>query len=118
MVNIIARAFYALGDTTTPMMISIFCLRLSAVLTFVLIFLLRQGGLAAANTLTSMVNVALLGFALRKKIARLDLPRMLQHLPALLGSAIIAGAVAWMVNYYSERWFGYGKFWSKFAAVF
>jgi len=118
MVNIMARAFYALGDTTTPMKISIFCLGLNAVLTFVLIFLLRQGGLAAANTLTSMVNVALLGFALRKKIARLELPRMLQHLPALLGSAIIAGAMAWMVNFHWERWFGHGNFWTKFAAVF
>lgn len=118
MVNIMARAFYALGDTATPMKISIFCLGLNAVLTFVLIFLLRQGGLAAANTLTSIVNVGLLGFALRKKIARLELPRMLQHLPALLGSAVIAGALAWMVNFYWERWFGHGNFWTKFGAVF
>ena len=65
-----------------------------------------------------MVNVALLGFALRKKIARLDLPRMLQHLPALLGSAVIAGSLAWMINFHWERWFGHANFWTKLGSVF
>src|SRR5258705_2521982 len=73
MVNILARAFYALGDTKTPMKISIFCLGLNALFTFALIFDYRQAGLGIANTLTSTVNVCLLGFALRKKIARLEL---------------------------------------------
>src|SRR6185369_4438824 len=78
MVNILARAFYALGDTKTPMKISVFCLFMNALFTLALVFPFRQGGLGIANTLSSVINVCLLGFALRKKIARLDLRRLLR----------------------------------------
>ena len=56
MVNILARAFYALGDTTTPMKVSVFCLALNAVLTFMLIFPLRQGGLGVANSMCNWTS--------------------------------------------------------------
>ncbi len=118
MVNILARAFYALGDTATPMKVSIFCLALNAVLTFVLIFPLRQAGLGLANTLTSAVNVGLLAFALRKKIARLDLRRVGRQVPGLAGSAVVAGALAWTLAYHWERLFGHGNFWLKLSSVF
>jgi putative peptidoglycan lipid II flippase len=72
-VNILARAFYALGDTKTPMNISIFCLGLNLILAAVLVFPLRQGGLGIANTLTSIGNVSLLFFALRKKMGKLGM---------------------------------------------
>src|SRR5207253_836138 len=48
MVNILARAFYALGDTKTPMKTSVFCLTLNAILTFALVFQFKQAGLGVA----------------------------------------------------------------------
>jgi putative peptidoglycan lipid II flippase len=68
-VNILARAFYALGDTKTPMQISLVSLALNLVLAAALVVPLRQGGLGLANTATSICNVWLLIYALRKKIA-------------------------------------------------
>src|SRR6202012_1869130 len=61
-VNILARAFYALGDTKTPMKISIFCLILNFVVGGFLIFPLHEGGAGLANTLTSAINAGLLLF--------------------------------------------------------
>src|SRR5688572_4533867 len=97
MVNILARAFYALGDLKTPMKISVFCLAVNAVLSVALVWQYRQAGLAAANSATSLVNIALLLFALRKKLARLEFTDLLKHVPGLLGAALLAGAAAWAV---------------------
>src|SRR6185503_19050221 len=41
-VNIFGRSFYALGDTTTPMKISVFCLVLNALLTLPLVLAFKQ----------------------------------------------------------------------------
>jgi putative peptidoglycan lipid II flippase len=116
-VNILARAFYALGDTTTPMKISVFCLALNAVLTFLLIFPLRQGGLGVANTLSSVVNVCLLGYALRKKISRVETRSLVQQAPSMVSAAVIAGAGAWMVDYWYEHFIGHANLVLKTGAV-
>src|SRR5262249_16935738 len=63
--NVLARAFYALGDTTTPMRVSLFCLGLNLLFSIVLINKFRQGGLGIANTITAAINVSLLAYALR-----------------------------------------------------
>ena len=118
MVNILARAFYALGDTKTPMKISVFCLTLNALFTFLLVFPLRQRGLGMANTLTSIVNVSLLMFTLRKKLARLELSRLIQQVSALFGATVIAGGLAWSCSVNWERFLGHSNFWLKVGAVF
>ncbi len=68
-VNILARAFFALGDTKTPMKISLACLTLNLLLAAALVVPLKQGGLGIANTVTSICNAGLLFFALRKNSA-------------------------------------------------
>src|SRR5207302_3586731 len=73
MVNILARAFYALGDTQTPMKISISCLAINLVLAFFLIGRYEAGGLGVANTLSAILNVGLLLYALRRQLAKLEL---------------------------------------------
>ncbi len=92
-VNILARAFYAVGDTRTPMKISIFCLALNAVFSIALIWRFKQAGLGAANTLSALVNVTLLFHALRRKLGTLQFPELRRHAPTLLGGAVLAGAV-------------------------
>ncbi|MEI9866614.1 MAG: murein biosynthesis integral membrane protein MurJ [Limisphaerales bacterium] len=72
-VNILARAFFALGDTKTPMKISLACLVLNLLIAIALVVPLKQGGLGIANTITSVCNAGLLFFALRKKLGRLDM---------------------------------------------
>src|SRR5206468_7322715 len=73
MVNVLARAFYALGDTQTPMKISVVCLALNLVFALWLVLSFhpgyRQGGLGIANTLTAACNVGLLLYALHRKLS-------------------------------------------------
>lgn len=118
MVNILARAFYALGDTQTPMKISVVCLGLNLVFALWLVGPFRQGGLGIANSLTAGCNVALLLYALRKKLSRLELSALNQTLPAKLGLAILAGLLAWAAWRYWESRLGHDNLATRIGAVF
>src|ERR1044071_822857 len=118
MVNVLARAFYALGDTQTPMKISAVCLGLNLVFALWLIAPLRQGGLGIANTLTSAWNVGLLLYALRRKLGRLNMAPLVQALPAKLGSATVAGVAAWAAGHYWVRLLGHDDLPARQGSVF
>ena len=117
-VNVLARAFYALGDTKTPMKISLFCLMINLVLAAVLVWQFKQGGLGLANTATSLVNVSLLLFALRKKLARLDMEPLRKMLPPLLIITLFAGVIAWESWRFWESKLGHHTVALKIGAVF
>ena len=116
--NILARAFFALGDTQTPMKISLFCLALNLVLAFLLIWPLQQGGLGIANTVTSVCNVGLLLFALRKKLKTLEMQPLRKNLLPLALIGIVAGFIAWTGWQIWEKQFGHATLALKLGAVF
>ena len=117
-VNILARAFYALNDTKTPMKISIFCLCLNLPLSIVLVWQLRQGGLGIANTITSMINLTLLVYALRRKLKTLEMERLRKTFPALAFATALAGIIAWLGWQWWEHALGHGTLALKIGAVF
>ena len=106
-VNILARAFYALGDTQTPMKISIACLAVNLVLAIALVVPLRQGGLGLANTATSLCNVSLLLYWLRRKLARLEMEPLRATFLPLAIAGTLAGLVAWFGWQYWEGSLGH-----------
>jgi len=116
--NILARAFYALSDIKTPMKISLVCLALNLVFAFWLVQPYREAGLAVANTLSAGFNTVLLLFALRKKLARLDLAGLPQNVFTLLGAAAAAGAVAYGFYHGWEAKLGHATLAVKLGAVF
>ena len=117
-VNILARAFYALGDTKTPMLISIVCLTLNFAIACLLLHPLREGGPGIANTLTSILNVSLLLFALRKKMGRLELEPLRKDLFPLALLTVLAGLAAWAGWRLWESWIGHASLTLKTGAVF
>jgi putative peptidoglycan lipid II flippase len=117
-VNVLARAFFALGDTQTPMRISVFCLTLNLVLAALLVGRLKQGGLALANTITATINMALLFYALRKKLKHLELKGVVKDLPALLGAALLAAGAAWWGASRWETHLGHGTLLLRIGEVF
>jgi putative peptidoglycan lipid II flippase len=118
LVNILARAFYALGDTQTPMKTSVACLGLNLVLAGALVGSLRQAGLGIANTLTAACNVCLLFYALRRKLKRLDCQPVVAALKPLAAAGVAAAAVAWGAARGWETWVGHAGLWAKVGAVF
>jgi putative peptidoglycan lipid II flippase len=117
-VNILARAFYALGDTRTPMKISIVCLVINFAVSCILILPMREGGPGIANIFTSLVNAGLLFFALRKKIARLEMAPLRATFLPLAIAGLLAGLVAWQGWRLWESMLGHETLVLKIGAVF
>lgn len=117
-VNVLARAFFALGDTKTPMIISVVCLALNLVFAVCLVWPFRQGGLGLANTVSSAFNVGLLLYALHRKLGKLEMESLKSTLPPLA----IAGALATGISWWGGRWwegaFGHATLVLKIGAVF
>ncbi len=117
-VNILARAFYALGDTATPMRISVFCLVLNILISAALVVPFREAGLGAANTATSLINVSLLLYALRRKLKTLGMQELRRALPAMAGAAVAAGGVAWAAVHWWTLTLGHRTLLAKLGEVF
>ena len=117
-VNVLARAFYALGDTRTPMQISMACLALNLAFAVCLVWPFRQGGLGLANTLSSAANVLLLLYALRRKLGRLDMQVLRRSLVPLAFAALLATVVAWQAESLWRLQVGHSTLSKKIGAVF
>jgi putative peptidoglycan lipid II flippase len=117
-VNILARAFYALGDTKTPMKISLFCLTINFTAACILMKPLQEGGPGIANTFTSLINVGLLLFVLRKKLGKLEMKPLRDTLRPLALATILAGVIAWCGWHFWERTFGHATTAMKIGEVF
>jgi putative peptidoglycan lipid II flippase len=116
--NILARAFYALGDTKTPMKISLVCLTINFIAACLLMSPLRERGPGIANTVTSAINVGLLLFALRKKLGKLEMQALRHSLRILLAATLLAGVIAWGGWQWWEKSLGHGTIALKIGAVF
>ena len=117
-VNILARAFYAVGDTHTPMKISITCLLLNLILAVALVVPLQQGGLGIANTVTSICNAGLLIYLLRKKLGPLEMESLRATFLPLAIAGILAGLLAWFGWRFWEDSLGHKTIALKIGAVF
>jgi putative peptidoglycan lipid II flippase len=117
-VNILARAFYALGDTQTPMKISIACLVLNLILAAMLVVPLKQGGIGLANTATSICNASLLLFALRKKLEKLEMESLRKLFLPLATAGLVAGLIAWFGWRFWENSLGHETLALKIGEVF
>ena len=117
-VNILARSFFALGDTKTPMKISLACLALNLLIAAALVVPLKQGGLGIANTITSVMNAGLLFFALRKKLGRLEMAELRATFFPLANAGLAAGLIAWQSWRSWENALGHETLLLKICAVF
>lgn len=118
MVNILARAFFALGDTTTPMRISIFTLGINLLLTVTFVYSMKQAGMGLANTISSWINVWLLHRALKKKLSALDLAEFHRSVAPTALAAFVACASAYGVWWGWSRHFGHGTTLMRIGEVF
>ena len=116
--NILARAFYALNDIKTPMRISIVCLTVNLLFALWLVQPYRAAGLGVANTLSATLNTALLIYALRRKLARLELMSLVNTLLLLVPNAVLAGLVAGALAWLWNQQLGHATLAMKLGMVF
>lgn len=92
--KITVSGFYARKDMKTPLKISLVCIVANIVLNLILMWPLRQGGIALATVVSSYLNNFLLLFFLRKSLLRVPLTRISATLatcvPVSIGSVLAA----------------------------
>ena len=100
------------------MKISIACLVMNCLLAAVLVVPLQQGGLGIANTVTSVCNVGLLAFALRKKLGKLEMESLRKTFLPLAVAGLLAGLLAWVGWRFWESHIGHATLALKIGEVF
>ncbi|MFC1643509.1 murein biosynthesis integral membrane protein MurJ [Chlamydiota bacterium] len=89
--KLIAQGFYARKDMITPVKVGVFCVLLNLVLNIILMFPLKESGLALATSITSYINVIILFFLLKKSIGKIPYSHFSETLKkVLLATAIMS----------------------------
>jgi putative peptidoglycan lipid II flippase len=106
-VEIIVRAFYAMHDTRTPVLVGVAAMALNVALSLAFIALfqaagwLPHGGLALSNTLATTLEMAVLLILLRRRLVGLEGHQTLHSLGrfalAAAGMAALVVALRWLL---------------------
>ena len=108
-VKVIVSGFYAQKDMKTPVKIALLCVLANFILNILLMFPLRQGGIALATTISSFLNCILLLLIFRKKLHmnKKDFysPIVISGFKTLI-SAIVAGYLAWL-SFHAIKFIGF-----------
>jgi putative peptidoglycan lipid II flippase len=101
-VEIVARAFYALHDTRTPVAVGIGAMLLNVLLSVLLLRPLQHAGLALANTLATLLEMALLTWLLSRRLGGLEWPQLWSTTArATLATLLMAIPLAWTAGRWS-----------------
>ena len=92
--DILARIFFSLHDTRTPMINAAFALTVNIVLNIILSKYMGIGGLALASSISSIFCAGLLLLSLRKKIGPLGIRSLCISIFKILIASIVMGAFA------------------------
>lgn len=93
-VKVVAAAFYAVQDMSVPVKISIWSMIANVLLSVILMFPLKHGGLALATSISSTMNFALLALILRGRMGRMGGYKVAKSaLKVSVASAVMAMAV-------------------------
>lgn len=88
---LLTRAFYALRDTVTPMVVTFLMVGLNVLFNWLLIGPLQQGGIALGTSLAFIISIALLWVPLRRKIGPFGGHRLLDTLWKSSAAALVMG---------------------------
>jgi len=94
-VEVVARAFYALHDTRTPVAISVVAMVLNVVLSLILIRPLAHGGLALANTLATTLELLGMMILVRRRLEGVEGRRLIHASGRVVVAATLMGGALW-----------------------
>ena len=94
-VEILVRAFYALHDTKTPVVLGVLSLVINLMMSLALINVLGVTGLALANTTAALIEMTLLIVVIRRRLGGLDDRRLALSALKTTVAAVTMGLVVW-----------------------
>lgn len=101
MVEILVRAFYAMHDTRTPVLIGVAAMSLNIIFSFLFVALFSQagwmphGGLALANSLATMLEMIALIYLMRGRLQSLQGLEVLDALGKAAIAVVVMAPVLW-----------------------
>ena len=94
------NTFYCRKNMKTPAIVSICCIGLNIILSAILMFPMKQGGITLATAFTSALHNILLLWILKKELGRMPLWGTVKFSAIILFFSGISGVAA----YYSHKW--------------
>jgi putative peptidoglycan lipid II flippase len=117
MVEILTRAFYALEDTRTPVLVAAASMVINIVMALVLRSVLGFGGLALAIAIAAVFEAALLGFLAAKRLGSLDEARLITSAARILVATIGMAVVLFLAMEYMDQWITLDTLGGRFLTV-
>ncbi|MGD8598026.1 MAG: murein biosynthesis integral membrane protein MurJ [Anaerolineae bacterium] len=105
LVELIVRAFYAMHDTKTPVVIGVAAMVLNVILSLALIALfeaagwMAHGGLALSNSLATMVEMVILWAVIQRRLDGLEGQRVARSLVRIALASVAMGAGVALTSY-------------------
>jgi putative peptidoglycan lipid II flippase len=115
-IKILAPAFYALGDSRTPMIISVGSMLTNFVMNWSLVGVMQERGLALSTSVVALGNCGLLYFIMRKRIKGLEGRRTALAMAKILLASMAMGAGCWALSNGAEHILG-GSFSARLITV-
>ncbi|MBI3795178.1 MAG: murein biosynthesis integral membrane protein MurJ [Nitrospinae bacterium] len=95
-VKIFVSAFYAMGDTKTPVKVAALAMVLNILFNLALMGPLRQAGLALATSISSTINLVVLAWLLRNRLGGLDGPKIFKAFRDVATASLIMCGVVYL----------------------
>ena len=93
-VRIASPVFYALGQSRTPVMVSVATVLLNALLNLALVRVMGYRGLALGTSIAALFNAALLMFLLRRRLAGIEGGRVAGSMARIVVASALMGIAA------------------------
>jgi putative peptidoglycan lipid II flippase len=103
-VKIASPTFYALGQSRTPVLVSVLSVLTNAALNLLLVRKYGYQGLALGTSVTALLNAGLLLMLLRRQLGGLGLGHLTTVLARVMAASAVMGAVAWGADRQLALW--------------
>ncbi len=116
-VRVMVPAFYTLGLTRIPVMVSFVTIGTTVALNFILVGPLHHTGLALATSIGSVLNFFLLIWMLRSRIGPIGGWALAWTALKILAASVLAAGAAWRLAVFLENAVGLDSLWARLAVV-
>jgi putative peptidoglycan lipid II flippase len=90
-IKVLTSAFYSLKDTKTPVKAGAVGFFLNVVLNLILMWPMKEGGIALATAISSFVNLGILLVLLLRRIGAIDMTRLIASLWRISAASLLMG---------------------------